>query len=65
MIAAIYVRKSNVQDLPDGEKSVDRQLEHATAYASARAGPWIPPTCTRTTGSPGPNSRSVGASSPS
>ena len=29
MIAAIYARKSTDQHLPDAEKSVTRQIEHA------------------------------------
>ena len=29
MIAAIYARKSTDQNLPDAEKSVTRQVEHA------------------------------------
>jgi DNA invertase Pin-like site-specific DNA recombinase len=33
MIAAIYARKSTNQNLPDAEKAVRRQIEHATAYA--------------------------------
>ena len=33
MIVAIYARKSTDQNLPDAEKSVTRQVEHATAYA--------------------------------
>lgn len=41
--AAIYARKSTTQDLPDGEKSVDRQVEHAMAYA-ARKGWTVDPT---------------------
>ena len=36
MIAAIYARKSTDQNLPDAEKSVTRQIEHATAYADAQ-----------------------------
>jgi site-specific DNA recombinase len=36
MIAAIYARKSTEQNLPDTEKSVTRQVEHATAYATAK-----------------------------
>jgi DNA invertase Pin-like site-specific DNA recombinase len=36
MIAAIYVRKSTDQNLPDAEKSVARQIEHATAYAARK-----------------------------
>jgi site-specific DNA recombinase len=36
MIAAIYARKSTEQNLPDEEKSVTRQVEHATAYAERR-----------------------------
>jgi hypothetical protein len=34
MIAAIYARKSTDQNRPDAEKSVTRQVEHATAYAT-------------------------------
>jgi DNA invertase Pin-like site-specific DNA recombinase len=36
MIAAIYVRKSTDQNLPDAEKSVTRQVEHARAYAARK-----------------------------
>jgi hypothetical protein len=36
MIAAIYARKSTDQHLPDAEKSVTRQIEHATAYAAKK-----------------------------
>src|SRR5262245_45612170 len=36
MIAAIYARKSTDQNLPDAEKSVTRQGEHATAYATRK-----------------------------
>ena len=36
MIAAVYARKSTDQNLPDAEKSVTRQVEHATAYAQRK-----------------------------
>jgi hypothetical protein len=36
MIAAVYARKSNDQNLPDAEKSVTRKVERATAYASRK-----------------------------
>lgn len=36
MISAIYVRKSTDQNLPDAEKSVTRQIEHATVYAARK-----------------------------
>jgi DNA invertase Pin-like site-specific DNA recombinase len=36
MIAAIYARKSTDQNRPDAEKSVTRQVEHATAYATGK-----------------------------
>jgi site-specific DNA recombinase len=36
LVAAIYARKSNDQSLPDVEKSVTRQVEHGTAYASRK-----------------------------
>ena len=36
MRAAIYARKSTDQNLPDAEKSVTRQVEHATAYAAKK-----------------------------
>jgi site-specific DNA recombinase len=36
LIAAIYARKSTDQNLPDAEKSVTRQVEHATAYAARK-----------------------------
>src|SRR3954453_19710875 len=40
MIAAIYARKSTEQNgVPDAEKSVARQIEHALAYAAAKG--WI------------------------
>jgi hypothetical protein len=40
MIAAIYARKPTEQNgVPDEEKSVARQVEHATAYATRR-GVW-------------------------
>ena len=42
MIAAIYARKSTDQNLPDREKSVTRQIEHATAYA-IKKGWTVPP----------------------
>jgi hypothetical protein len=38
MIAAIYARKSTDQNVPDAEKSVTRQIQHATAYAHQRYG---------------------------
>ena len=38
MIAALYARKSTDQgDLADIERSVARQVEHATAYAQRKA----------------------------
>ena len=36
MIAAIYARKSTDQNLPDAEKPVTRQVDHATAYATRK-----------------------------
>jgi DNA invertase Pin-like site-specific DNA recombinase len=36
MIAAVYARKSTDQNLPDAAKSVTRQIEHATAYATRK-----------------------------
>ena len=40
MIAAIYARKPTEQKgVPDEEKPVARQVEHATAYAT-RTGVW-------------------------
>jgi DNA invertase Pin-like site-specific DNA recombinase len=36
MIAAIYARKSTDQHLPDAEKSVTRQIEHARTYAAKK-----------------------------
>jgi len=36
MIAAIYARKSNDQNLPDKEKAVTRQVERARAYAARK-----------------------------
>jgi hypothetical protein len=39
MIAAIYARKSTDQNgVGDEDKSVTRQIEHAKAYATTRAG---------------------------
>jgi site-specific DNA recombinase len=35
-IAGIYSRRSHDQNLPDAEKSVTRQIEHATAYAERK-----------------------------
>jgi DNA invertase Pin-like site-specific DNA recombinase len=45
MIAAIYARKSTEQgDRADEDKSVARQIEHATAYATTKG--WrVDPTC--------------------
>ena len=37
MIAAIYARKSNDQNLPDVEKSVTRQVGRGTAYAQSKS----------------------------
>ena len=37
MIAAIYARKSTDQNLPDAEKAVTRQVEHATAYSTGKS----------------------------
>ena len=56
MIAAVYARKSTDQNLPDMEKSVTRQVEHATAYAQRKGWAVAQPTSTRTTGSPAPSS---------
>jgi DNA invertase Pin-like site-specific DNA recombinase len=47
MIAAVYARKSTDQNLPDAEKSVTQQVEHATAYATRKGwtvdpGPRLP-----------------------
>jgi DNA invertase Pin-like site-specific DNA recombinase len=36
MISAIYTRKSTDQNLPDAEKSVTRQAEHAITYATGK-----------------------------
>jgi site-specific DNA recombinase len=36
MIAAIYARKSNTQDVADDQKSVARQIDHARAYAERK-----------------------------
>ena len=57
MIAAVYARKSTDQNLPDVEKSVTRQVEHATAYAQRKGWAVDQPTSTKTTGSPAPSSR--------
>ena len=58
MIAAIYCRKSTEQHgVADEQKSVARQIEHATAYASARAGRSTTRTSSSTTGSRAPSSR--------
>ncbi len=41
MIAAIYARKSTEQTgVSDREKSVTRQVDHATAYAASKV--WCP-----------------------
>ena len=40
MIAAIYARKTTEQNgVNEEEKSVTRQIDHATAYARKKAGP--------------------------
>jgi DNA invertase Pin-like site-specific DNA recombinase len=52
MIAAIYARKSTDQNLPDREKSVTRQIEHATAYAIKKGWTVAPAHVSRTTGFP-------------
>jgi site-specific DNA recombinase len=44
MIAAIYARKSTDQNIPDEEKSVTRQVEHAKVYAT-RKGWTVPDEC--------------------
>ena len=36
MRCAIYARKSTTQDVADETKSVTRQIEHATAYATRK-----------------------------
>jgi site-specific DNA recombinase len=36
MLAGCYARKSTDQNLPSAEKSVTRQIEHATAYAAKK-----------------------------
>src|SRR5216117_3069843 len=36
MLAAIYARKSTVQDVADEQRSVARQIEHARAYAARK-----------------------------
>lgn len=42
MIAAIYARKSTEQaSIPDEQKSVARQIQHATAYAAKKG--WVVP----------------------
>jgi hypothetical protein len=38
VIAAIYARKSTDQSGVDEQKSVDRQIEHATASSARRKG---------------------------
>ena len=52
LIAAIYARKSNDQNLPDAEKSATRQVEHGQPSPCARVGPSIRRMSTRTTASP-------------
>jgi Resolvase, N terminal domain len=42
MIAAIYARKSNDQNLPHEEKSVSRQLERARAFAERQGWQVLP-----------------------
>ncbi len=56
MIAAIYARKSTDQRVADEAKSVTRQVEHARAYATRRAGRSTRRTSTSTTASPAPSS---------
>jgi hypothetical protein len=56
MIAAIYSGKSTDQNLPDAEKSVTRQIEHATAYAARKGWTVDPAHATATTGSAAPSS---------
>jgi DNA invertase Pin-like site-specific DNA recombinase len=64
MIAAIYARKSTEQTgVADEDKSVARQVEHATAYATRKG--WTVDEGTWTTGSAGPSSSSAPASSAS
>ena len=45
MIAAVYARRSTDQNLPDAEKSVARQVEHSTAYATRKG--WTVDAATR------------------
>ena len=33
LVAAIYARKSTEQNVPDEQRSVKRQIDHARAYA--------------------------------
>jgi hypothetical protein len=40
LIAAIYARKSTDQHLPDAEKSVTRQVEHATVFLPFNPSRW-------------------------
>ena len=58
MIAAIYARKSPVQNgVTEMTTSVTRQVDHARAYAGRKG--WTSPTTrsTSATGSPAPSSR--------
>ena len=60
MIGAIYARKSTDQiGVADEQKSVARQVEHARAYATARAGRSLMNTSTSMTGSAVLNLRTV------
>ena len=57
MIAAIYARKCTDQTgVTDEEKSVTRQIEHATAYATRKGWTVDPRTSTTTTASAAPSS---------
>jgi len=52
MITAIYARKSTEQNgVSDNQKSVTRQIEHATAYALKKGRTVARTTSTATTGS--------------
>ncbi len=59
MIAAIYARKSTDQNgVPDAEKTVTRQIDHAPAPTPlVKAGPWMIATSTSMTASAAPSSR--------
>ena len=57
MIAGIYARKSTDQnDVAEEAKSVERQIDHARAYAARRVGRSLTTASSSTTASAGLNS---------